>query len=197
VTQNQTEDWKLGSKGCYDAASLAKLQCKLELDFPSVAEVRTVVTLIITLAGVLAALSGDNACYDAELLDNTDAAAPKTATHFGRRDAAKLARRSMHRCLVPASAVLSGICCSKLAVRRDADQSTASVSQGNLRGCVSKPLFPEVADVLTRETLKADPGALSRLMADHTQVGPPMTAPLSAHSVTLNMTCEDSIMHLS
>ena len=37
--QNQTDEWKLGSKGCYDAASLAKLQCKLEIDFPSVAEV--------------------------------------------------------------------------------------------------------------------------------------------------------------
>ena len=40
TTQNQTDDWKLGSKGCYDAASLAKLQCTLDLDFPSVAEVR-------------------------------------------------------------------------------------------------------------------------------------------------------------
>ncbi len=42
--------------------------------------------------------------------------------------------------------------------------------QGNLRGCVSKPLFAEVREVLARETLKADPAALGRLMADHTQV---------------------------
>ena len=42
--------------------------------------------------------------------------------------------------------------------------------QGNLQGCVSKPLFAEVREVLTRETLKADPAALARLMADHTQV---------------------------
>ena len=31
-------------------------------------------------------------------------------------------------------------------------------------------LFPEVMEVLTRETLKADPLALGRIMADHTQV---------------------------
>ena len=47
--------------------------------------------------------------------------------------------------------------------------------KGNLRGCVSQPLFPEVRNVLTRETLKADPGALGRLMADHTQVRGGMT----------------------
>lgn len=45
--------------------------------------------------------------------------------------------------------------------------------QGNLEGCVSKELFWEVGDVLTRETLKADPDALGRLMADHTQVRAP------------------------
>ncbi len=44
-------------------------------------------------------------------------------------------------------------------------------SQGNLAGCVSKPLGQEVGEVLVRETLKADPAALARLMADHTQVG--------------------------
>ena len=41
LLQNQADDWKLGSRGCYDAASLAKLQCKLELDFPSIAKVPT------------------------------------------------------------------------------------------------------------------------------------------------------------
>lgn len=36
---------------------------------------------------------------------------------------------------------------------------------------MSKPLGQEVGEVLVRETLKADPAALARLMADHTQVG--------------------------
>lgn len=43
--------------------------------------------------------------------------------------------------------------------------------QGNLAGCVSRPLGEEAGAVLARETLKADPEALARLMADHTQVG--------------------------
>jgi hypothetical protein len=29
--QNVTPDWKWGSTGCYDVASLTRLQCKLEL----------------------------------------------------------------------------------------------------------------------------------------------------------------------
>ena len=32
------EDWTLGSLGCYDAPSLARLQSKLELDFKGLAE---------------------------------------------------------------------------------------------------------------------------------------------------------------
>ncbi|KAK9817691.1 hypothetical protein WJX72_000678 [[Myrmecia] bisecta] len=35
--QNVAEDWKLGSKGCYDSASLARLQSRLTLDFPGFA----------------------------------------------------------------------------------------------------------------------------------------------------------------
>ena len=42
--------------------------------------------------------------------------------------------------------------------------------QGNLAGCVSKPLGEAVGEVLCRETLKADPAALAALMADHTRV---------------------------
>eukprot|EP01024_Parvocaulis_polyphysoides_P025259 TRINITY_DN23067_c1_g1_i5.p1 TRINITY_DN23067_c1_g1~~TRINITY_DN23067_c1_g1_i5.p1 ORF type:complete len:298 (+),score=38.22 TRINITY_DN23067_c1_g1_i5:40-894(+) len=36
--QNIADDWKLGSKGCYDAASLAKLQFSLEKDFEDFAK---------------------------------------------------------------------------------------------------------------------------------------------------------------
>jgi hypothetical protein len=42
--------------------------------------------------------------------------------------------------------------------------------QGNLAGCVSKQLGEEAGTVLARETLKADPEALAKLMADHTRV---------------------------
>lgn len=42
--------------------------------------------------------------------------------------------------------------------------------QGNLEGCVSKQLGEEAGAVLARETLKADPEALAKLMADHTRV---------------------------
>jgi hypothetical protein len=42
--------------------------------------------------------------------------------------------------------------------------------QGNLAGCVSKQLGEEAGIVLARETLKADPEALAKLMADHTRV---------------------------
>lgn len=35
--QNLTHDWKHGSKGCYDVASLTRMQCALEQDFPAFA----------------------------------------------------------------------------------------------------------------------------------------------------------------
>ena len=35
--QNLAHDWKLGSKGCYDIASLTRMQCALETDFASFA----------------------------------------------------------------------------------------------------------------------------------------------------------------
>lgn len=35
--QNVSHDWKLGSKGCYDIASLTRMQCALEQDFPAFA----------------------------------------------------------------------------------------------------------------------------------------------------------------
>lgn len=75
--QNVAGDWKCGSTGCYDIASLTKLQCKLESDF-------------------------------------------------------------------------------------------AGFAADNVRFCTSKPLGEQVAKVLELETLKADPRALSLLMADHT-----------------------------
>lgn len=77
--QNRAEDWNLGSHGCYDAVSLARLQCTLKYDFNAVA-------------------------------------------------------------------------------------------QGNMSSCLSSPLRPEVATALQAETLRADPEALGRLMADHTQL---------------------------
>lgn len=39
--QNLAEDWNLGSKGCYDAASLARLQSILKYDFKAVADGNT------------------------------------------------------------------------------------------------------------------------------------------------------------
>jgi hypothetical protein len=76
--QNLAADWRLGSKGCYDAASLARLQTLLDVSFESVAD-------------------------------------------------------------------------------------------GNLEGCLSRPLGPGMEEALKAETLRADPDALGRLMADHTQ----------------------------
>ncbi|EFN51577.1 hypothetical protein CHLNCDRAFT_140070 [Chlorella variabilis] len=35
--QNTAPDWKWGSTGCYDLASLTRLQCKVEMDFPGFA----------------------------------------------------------------------------------------------------------------------------------------------------------------
>lgn len=43
-----------------------------------------------------------------------------------------------------------------------------SVAKGNCDGCLSKDLGEAVLAVLTRETLKADPEALGKVMADHT-----------------------------
>ena len=77
--QNVAPDWKLGSKGCYDVATLARLQTLLDVKFEAVAE-------------------------------------------------------------------------------------------GNLKGCLSRPLGPGMEEALKAETLRADPDALGRLMADHTQV---------------------------
>ena len=38
LPQNRAEDWNLGSHGCYDAVSLARLQCTLRYDFNAVAQ---------------------------------------------------------------------------------------------------------------------------------------------------------------
>lgn len=87
--QNRAEDWALGSNGCYDAASLARLQMTLKLDFESVAD-------------------------------------------------------------------------------------------GNLTGCLSRPIRPDVLAALKAETMRADPIALGKIMADHTQVSlAPCTAQLA------------------
>ena len=37
--QDRAEDWSLGSRGCYDAVSLTRLQMQLRYDFQSVAQV--------------------------------------------------------------------------------------------------------------------------------------------------------------
>jgi len=162
-TQNQTDDWKLGSKGCYDAASLAKLQCKLELDFPSVAEV-------CPDPGQLQCASLHD--LSAKIAQSRPhCIAPEYQNSAARcalaRVPAQMVGQRMHLRADQAVHALK-----TLARRwpRPASIEPVPLLQGNLRGCVSKPLFPEVADVLTRETLKADPVALSRLMADHTQV---------------------------
>jgi hypothetical protein len=76
--QNTQEDWKLGSLGCYDAASLSRLQTTLKLDFRQVAK-------------------------------------------------------------------------------------------GNLDCCLSRPLGHGMEEALAAETLRCDPDALAKLIADHTQ----------------------------
>ncbi|KAK9835967.1 hypothetical protein WJX81_002235 [Elliptochloris bilobata] len=77
--QNNAEDWRLGSLGCYDAASLARLQTTLRLDF-------------------------------------------------------------------------------------------GAVARGNLAACLARPLDASIQRALCDETRRACPDALSRLMADHTQL---------------------------
>lgn len=79
--QNIRPDWKTHSRGCYDAATLAALQMRLQLDFPSVAD-------------------------------------------------------------------------------------------GVQRDCLSRSLGHGMEEALKAETLRADPDALGRLMANHTQVAP-------------------------
>jgi hypothetical protein len=37
--QDRAEDWSLGSRGCYDAVSLTRLQMQLRYDFEGVAQV--------------------------------------------------------------------------------------------------------------------------------------------------------------
>lgn len=37
--QDRAEDWSLGSRGCYDAVSLTRLQMQLRYDFQGVAQV--------------------------------------------------------------------------------------------------------------------------------------------------------------
>ena len=49
----------------------------------------------------------------------------------------------------------------------------ASVAEGVQRECLSRPLGHGMEEALKAETLRADPDALGRLMADHTQVDPP------------------------
>lgn len=46
----------------------------------------------------------------------------------------------------------------------------AGFAKDNGAFCTSLPVGAEVMGVLERETLKADPAALAKLMADHTQV---------------------------
>jgi hypothetical protein len=40
--QDRAEDWSLGSRGCYDAVSLTRLQMQLRYDFRGVAQVAAV-----------------------------------------------------------------------------------------------------------------------------------------------------------
>ena len=45
-----------------------------------------------------------------------------------------------------------------------------SVADGNLTGCLSRPIRPDVLAALKAETMRADPVSLGNIMADHTQV---------------------------
>lgn len=50
------------------------------------------------------------------------------------------------------------------------------VAEGVQRECLSRPLGHGMEEALKAETLRCDPDALGRLMADHTQVGRPSAA---------------------
>ncbi len=66
--QNTAEDWRLGSLGCYDAASLARLQTTLRLDFGAVARGNLEACLARPLDGVIQRALCDEtrrACLDA------------------------------------------------------------------------------------------------------------------------------------
>ena len=66
--QNTAEDWRLGSFGCYDAPSLARLQTTLRLDFGAVARGNLAACLARPLdAGIQRALCDETrrACPDA------------------------------------------------------------------------------------------------------------------------------------
>ena len=58
-----------------------------------------------------------------------------------------------------------------------------SVADGNLTGCLSRPIRPDVLAALKAETMRADPIALGKIMADHTQVSlVPCTAQLAQNA---------------
>ena len=81
--QNTAEDWRLGSFGCYDAASLARLQTTLRLDFGAVARGNLASCLARPLdAGIQRALCDETrrACPDALarlMADHTQARAAR------------------------------------------------------------------------------------------------------------------------
>ncbi len=57
-----------------------------------------------------------------------------------------------------------------------------SVADGVQAECLSRPLGHGMEEALKAETLRADPDALGRLMADHTQVHVLQTTPVCAGS---------------
>ena len=70
--QNTAEDWKLGSLGCYDAASLARLQTTLRLDFGAVARGNLAACLARPL----------DASIQRALCDETRRACPDALSHL-------------------------------------------------------------------------------------------------------------------
>jgi hypothetical protein len=76
VAQNNAEDWRLGSRGCYDSASLARLQMKLRFDFPALAAA----TVAECTSQPLGA-SVTKALADETLLANPDALGRLMADH--------------------------------------------------------------------------------------------------------------------
>ncbi len=62
------------------------------------------------------------------------------------------------------------ICVARLQTKLNLD--FRSIAEGTPRDCLTQKVPSEYEAMLVAETLKADPDALGRLMADHTQVKP-------------------------
>lgn len=156
--QNRAPGWELGSKGCYDEASLRALCGALERDVGEVAD-GNAAGAFSGEGGVGARARGlrrgghppaqPSALLGAfvEVLTRLRRAAPPTCARFTATHAHGHGRANPHQ-----------------------NEASKPHPRGKTAGCLSLPIPPAVAALLRAETLRCDGGALGELMRDHTQL---------------------------